>query len=144
MLLVLPGVEARLARTREFMNQLDEAAFHKGTQPIARRIFENKLNYLRTYACGLEEVDESKAVCILSADAYPYCFAFSVYAQQIDESGTQPFLLTPGKGWCDLWKQTHPRHIISGGLIWSGPKDLNSFASSPAMILRPNDWGTHT
>ena len=136
MLLIQLSVEKKLTEVREFMDKLDTAALEKGLLPIARKGLEDKLEYLRTYACRVEEsneIDGLKALCILYNDPYPNCFQFTVRGRGL---GQVEDVLTVA----DLY----PKLIIHGGLIWSGPKKLEDFVNSSVMVLTKDDWGTHT
>ncbi len=135
----------KLAQVREFMNNLDDATVRRGVVPVCRRALEDKLDYLRTYACGIEpndQRDEFKAICFLGSDSYSHCFGFVIKARPEEHVCSIDYReLQNG---FETFSNRYSRTIINGGLIWSGAKTLAEFERNPSSTLKSDVWSTCT
>lgn len=136
MLLIHPDCEERLAQTRAFMDELDKAMYVLDVYPLCRKSLENKLEYLRKYACNNNGIDQFKSCCFLFSDVYPTSFQFSIRSHPVECIGKR--YMTYGD-MLDFYNHS----VISGGLIWHGPKSVQEYADLEDKQLL-YVWETHT
>ena len=88
---------------------------------------EDRLNYLRTYACTIsdDEVDINRTKCILGKDWSPNSFAFTM--QRLNEQGEY-----------DYW--------FNGGLIFydAGDTGVDKQLSVRIGCTKKSEWSIHT